>query len=261
MNAEYALAHQRLGHGAKIIVLLHGFLGRSRNLASLATALVSRVPDCSVISIDLPGHGRSPPLTPDEDYAAVIDLFAGWFRTLPAPMTLIGHSLGAKMGLSVAARLGAAVESLVMLDASPSPAEGIRSDVDWIVELLLAAPARASSSDAMRTHFHNAGLPRGTTDWLLMNLRHDGDLVTWAIDRLTLAKFAKQFRVLDQWHDAESIADHLAVVQGGASPYITESDIIRFHALGVEVHTLPHVGHFVHVEALDDLVNWFVARR
>ena len=58
------LAHARVGTGSRAVFLLHGFLGSARNLATLARGLTQRLPDRSAISLDLTGHGESPPLPP-----------------------------------------------------------------------------------------------------------------------------------------------------------------------------------------------------
>ena len=61
------LAHTRAGEGERAVVLLHGLLGSARNLATLARTLVERDPTLVVISLDLTGHGASPPLPPGVD--------------------------------------------------------------------------------------------------------------------------------------------------------------------------------------------------
>jgi len=63
------LAHTRAGDGPRALVLLHGFLGSARNLGTLARGLAQRT-GRAVVSLDLPGHGESPPLPPQADLAA-----------------------------------------------------------------------------------------------------------------------------------------------------------------------------------------------
>ena len=56
------LAVERASDGRRPVVLLHGFLGGARNLASLAHGLAERDPDLGIVALDLTGHGASPPL-------------------------------------------------------------------------------------------------------------------------------------------------------------------------------------------------------
>ena len=46
----------------------------------------------------------------------------------------------------------------------------------------------------------------------------------------------------------------MVVVRAGRSTYLTDDDERRFSAAGATVHTLQYAGHFVHVDALEELV-------
>ena len=96
------LAHTRVGTGPRAMFLLHGFLGSARNLASLARGLAQRVTACSVIALDLTGHGDSPALPPRPDLAAIAHDALDTARALgtPPPWTLIGHSLTSRCSTS-----------------------------------------------------------------------------------------------------------------------------------------------------------------
>ena len=74
----------------------------------------------AVLSLDLPGHGRSegPAL---ESVAALGDWLAGVIAAAGAgPAAVIGHSMGAVAALSCAARHSDSVRALVMIGASPT---------------------------------------------------------------------------------------------------------------------------------------------
>src|SRR5437867_9369430 len=98
------LAHDRTGEGPRTILLLHGFLGSRRNLGSLAHRLVERDPGLSVITLDLTGHGESPPLPPEPDLATLGRDALDTATTLAVvrPLWLVGHSLGGRVALRAA---------------------------------------------------------------------------------------------------------------------------------------------------------------
>jgi pimeloyl-ACP methyl ester carboxylesterase len=95
------LAYSRSGQGPAL-VLLHG-LGHDRRVWEPVLPLITRFRD--VITVDLPGHGRSPALpsraTPDLDasLAAVRSLFTE--LGLEAP-EVAGHALGGRLALELA---------------------------------------------------------------------------------------------------------------------------------------------------------------
>ena len=99
--------------GRLTVLLLHGLGGDHRGLKELADALDG----VDVVVPDLPGYGASPPLAVPhtlENYAAEIErlrLSLGLDR-----FVLVGHSLGASISLVYAARHGAALDGLSLLN-------------------------------------------------------------------------------------------------------------------------------------------------
>src|SRR5205823_826200 len=75
------------------------------------------------LSLDLAGHGESPPLPPHPDLAVIARDVLETVRALEAtaPWTLIGHSLGGRVTLRAALLEPAAVAHLTLLDVTPSP--------------------------------------------------------------------------------------------------------------------------------------------
>lgn len=96
--------------GAPRVVALHGW---GRTHADFTTALES----FDAIAVDLPGFGSTPP--PPEpwgspEYAAlIVDLL----RSLPTPPVLVGHSLGGRIGVHVAATAPETISGLVLTGA------------------------------------------------------------------------------------------------------------------------------------------------
>src|SRR4051812_7740237 len=97
------LSYDTRGEGARIAVLLHGFLGSGRNLASLARRLADTFPMLTVVTPDLTGHGSSPPLPRGATLATMAQDVLESTRHFAGPLTGIGHSLGGRVLL--AARL------------------------------------------------------------------------------------------------------------------------------------------------------------
>ena len=112
-----ALYHEVHGSGEEgDLVLLHGW---SLNLRVWDGLVHELAPRFRVITIDLPGHGRS-----DWDPRAVSPAAQAWrvHETL-APITerytLLGWSLGGQLALDLAAALPAGIERLVLIATTP----------------------------------------------------------------------------------------------------------------------------------------------
>jgi esterase len=244
------LAHVRTGQGPRAVVLLHGFLGSARNVASLARTLAERDRSLCVLALDLTGHGASPPLLQGADTATLAADVLATTRALdvPAPVRLVGHSLGGRVALRAGLLEPSAVAHITLLDISPSPLKP-GGETAAVVDALVRAPDVARSRDEFRVFFRAAGLADEVTDWLLLNLAREGDVVRWRIDRGALAALHRRIADEDLWAAVERPRPYsLHCVRGGLSPYVDEGTARRLLAAGCPVDTIAGAGHFLHVE-------------
>jgi pimeloyl-ACP methyl ester carboxylesterase len=243
------LAHARYGEGPRPLLVLHGFLGSARNLASLARGLAARDPRWSVVALDLPGHGDSPPLPRGADLATLAHAVLGTARELaPPPYALVGHSLGGRVALRAALLEPAAIAHVTLLDISPA-GRPAGAETARIVEALLSAPDEAASRDPFRQHLLAAGLDGGIADWLLTNLARDGGRHRWRIDRTALAALHPRITGEDLWAAVEGPRSYtLHCVRAGRSGYVPDVDAARLAAAGCAVATIDGAGHFLHAE-------------
>lgn len=253
------LAHLQRGHGPHRVLLLHGFLGSGRNLGALARAWSERDPSLTLVQADLLGHGRSPPMPEDADLytlgAAGLELMAAH----PEPFWVVGHSIGGRVALTMRDQAPERVRAVTLLDIAPGPTRGLPSTD--ISRMLLEAPDEAPDRDTFAQFFRARGLTRGLTDWLLMNLEHDGGGYRWRIDRAALQAFHRRTGETDLWPVAAAHAAVTRCIRGGASTYVKAEDLERYAAIGVPVETAPEAGHFVHVDATEAVLAALVAQR
>ncbi|MFG2979740.1 alpha/beta fold hydrolase [Streptomyces sp. NPDC048258] len=111
------------------VLLLHGLMGRAFHWAGTARWLGEHR---RVIALDQRGHGQSarPPDGPYTREAFVADAEAVIEQLGLAPVTLIGHSMGALTAWQLAARRPDLVEALVICDMRAS-ALGEASQQEW----------------------------------------------------------------------------------------------------------------------------------
>lgn len=105
------LAYAVAGQGGRVHLLVHGFAGDRSAWAQLTAALVRA--GQTVVTPDLPGHGAT--TLEAVDPGALADAITALAKTLPGPITLVGHSLGAAVAVDVATRLGSRVGRVVLL--------------------------------------------------------------------------------------------------------------------------------------------------
>ncbi|MBW5486110.1 alpha/beta fold hydrolase [Streptomyces bambusae] len=115
--------------GRPAVLLLHGLMGRAFHWAGTARWLAPRH---RVVALDQRGHGLSdrPSAGPYTREAFVADAEAAVEQLDLAPVTLVGHSMGALTAWQLAARRPDLVRALVICDMRAS-ALGAASQRDW----------------------------------------------------------------------------------------------------------------------------------
>ena len=166
------------------VIALHYWAGSGREYDALRPLL----PGVTFLAPDLPGFGAQP-VPPGFDYSvrAYADWVAAYIQQQQVTdFTLIGHSMGGKMALALAARQPAGLRQLVLLSPSP-PAGEPMSEADRAAALAAyGKPAEAAKTfqkitrrplpDAVRAHVIADNL-RSTeaawATWLLKGTRED----------------------------------------------------------------------------------------
>jgi pimeloyl-ACP methyl ester carboxylesterase len=210
-----------------------------------------------VVSLDLTGHGESPPLPPRPGLAVIARDVLDTARALglAAPWTLIGHSLGGRVALRAARLEPEALARLTLLDVTPSP-RSPGGEVAVIVKALADAPDSARDRQTFRAWFRHAGLAPAAVDWLLLNLIHEGDSYRWRIDRQALVTLYAEIGVDDLWPAIEGQRPYrVHVIRGGESDHVSDADVARLQAAGCRVDTLDGASHFVHVDRPRELLD------
>lgn len=135
--------------GTPVVLLLHGTGAASHSWRDVAPRLAE---DFTVIVPDLPGHGFSSPLLRLSLPAVATALAALLERIGHAPVLIVGHSAGAAIAMTMAARNMAAPRAIVSLGGAILPFPGLAGSLfptlaKWIfvnpfVPQLVAARAR-----------------------------------------------------------------------------------------------------------------------
>ncbi|RSH90311.1 hypothetical protein EHS25_001645 [Saitozyma podzolica] len=104
------------------MVVCHGLFGSKANWRGQARRLANLL-GIPIYTVDMRNHGRSPHATPHTPLAMAHDVAAFLARRgLMSGVHLVGHSMGAKMAMTLALdqRLNLALRSLTVVDMAPS---------------------------------------------------------------------------------------------------------------------------------------------
>ena len=254
------LAHDTRGSGAHTVLMLHGFLGSGRNLQSLARRWADREPRLRLVMPDLTGHGLSPaprePATIEQVARDVIALADELHAD--DPLTVVGHSFGGRTALAMRLLEPSRIGHVVLLDITPNTLRGDVGGLDRVLEHVLAAPAQVGSREEMRALFLSHGISAPLTDWVLLNLMQDGDLLRWRFDRDKLEALHIASCKQDLWAAVEAPGVKTTLIYGKRSRFVTPADVDRFEAAGADVIAIENAGHFLHVDAQPALLDHLV---
>src|SRR3954451_17188736 len=125
-TADEGLATRTLGEAGPHVVFVHGLFGQGKNWTTIGKGLSD---GHRVTLVDLHNHGHSP-WTDRVDYVDMVELLATELEQLGEPVTLVGHSMGGKVAMTLALRRPELLRDLVVVDIAPVeyPVSGGRTD-------------------------------------------------------------------------------------------------------------------------------------
>ena len=249
------------------IVFLHGLLGNSRNIKTMAKKLCG-MKRMNGLLLDITGHGQSPP-NPNASFSDVImDVQCTLKVALEKQITngdheitLVGHSLGGRLSLFFASQVQNTLyrpRSVWLLDTVPGIADAS------VVRVLRSAKAVLKEASTQRRkdlvqRLKQDGHSDAISQWLAS--QYDVKTKTFTFDVATAESLVRDFSQHDFWLQLESLS-HVSVnlVQAGRNPAWNEvlPEIRRFSVNDrFRCYLLPDAGHWVHVDDLPGLLKIF----
>jgi pimeloyl-ACP methyl ester carboxylesterase len=228
----------------KPLLILHGFLGMSDNWKTIGTQFAT---DFQVHLLDLRNHGRS--LHSDKfSYEIMVQDVVAYcqFHKLEN-INIIGHSMGGKVAMLLAATHPELVDKLIVADIGPKFYPQHHQDILAGLNAVdfSKKPSRSGVEEIMEKFVPDFG----TRQFLMKNLFwHEPGQLAW---RFNLAVFNSKMDEIGIPLPKNSIFEKPTLfIRGGNSRYILDSDfeIIKQHFPDSSIETIPDVGHWLHAE-------------
>jgi pimeloyl-ACP methyl ester carboxylesterase len=262
-----ALHHVLLSRPAerveRVSLLLHGILGSGPNLRMLGVRLLERAqPGLGVALVDLRMHGRSQGFSPPHSVAACAEDLAALCAAQGFHVdSVVGHSFGGKVALRYAAE--ATPRRLVMLDSAPFARPGGRGSEDTlsVLAMLEGLPDSFPRRDAFVDHVLSLGYSRALAEWLSMSLTREDGALRFGLSLPAIRALLDDYLAQDLWPMLTELSCDVDLVIAGRSSVWGEQERAEARTLAsgapsrVRVHALEQSGHWVHIDALDALVD------
>lgn len=235
------------------LVILHGLLGSSRNWRAAAQALSEQF---DVFALDLRNHGDSPH-TDEHTYTAMAGDVLAWLRAQAlGPVWLVGHSLGGKVGMRLAAHHPELLKALVVIDISPKDNPPYNARAFAAMNTLdLGALERREDAEA---HLLAYGLKDEVFRKFILStlVREPDGGFRWRHNQPALsAALAHMGR--NSLGEDDVYTGPTLFIRGESSPFIEDSDApgMAKHCPGYMLTTVANSGHNVHTDNLQGLIK------
>ena len=248
------LAFSEFGAGTPLVIL-HGLFGGARNWARIARDLATRF---HVYAVDLPNHGESP-WVDSVTYEGMAEAMAEFLRArgIAGGVTLLGHSMGGKVAMTLALTSPGDVARLIVVDIAPVAYDHARTNrhiLEALRSLPLAGLASRKEADAALAPAIPDPMLRS---FLLANLSRDDDRFVWRINLDGLANSLPALHGFPQFPPEARYDGPTLFIAGERSDYVGDADVatIRKRFPNARIETLPGAGHWVHADAPDAAVR------
>ena len=236
------LHYQSVGEG-KTVVFLHGFLESS----TMWDYLLLKELNVSCILIDRPGHGQSP-LTDTAEIPSIRFMAQQVLEVLKelkiTEFTLVGHSLGAYVGLDLCHL--APCQKLILLNSNCwSDDEQKRRDRLRVAEIVFKA----------KKHFIREAIPGlfGRPNDFQAEIKQlivEANLMS--ADAIAYAALAMRER-LDYTEEVLANPRKYVFIHGELDTLVSSEQLL-LRLPGMHVHYLPNAGHMSHIESRDEVI-------
>lgn len=233
-----------IGKGSPFL-FLHGFLGMGDNWKTLGGQFAKA--GYQVHLVDQRNHGKSPHHD-DFDYQIMADDIVAYCKQHElSEIVLLGHSMGGKTAMMVAAQNPDLVKKLIVVDIAPKYYPPHHQQIlDGLTALEEAhLGSRKEAENLLKEFISNQGIRL----FLLKNLeRESQDKLRLKLNLSALkTNIEKIGEALPEQHQ---YAGETLFVKGELSDYITSEDeaTIKKHFPKAKITSIPEAGHWVHAE-------------
>ena len=237
------LFYRTFGNGEPLFIL-HGLFGSSDNWMTLGKKFAEKY---QVVLTELRNHGRSPksdiwdyPVMADDIYQLATQL--GFDH-----INLLGHSMGGKVGMTIAGKYPGFLNKLVVADIAPKyyPIRH-RQIIDGLLSINLQQIASRKDADKVLANYVTEP---GVRQFLLKNLERDSEKgFKWKLNLDVINKHLGNVGAATI--PSKKISTPALFIRGINSNYVTDEDIMeirKFYSNSI-VESIGNAGHWLHVE-------------
>ncbi len=229
------------------IVFVHGIFGSGRNWQNYLR-FVAKEYNLPALALDQRGHGQSDFFSSPATLQTLADDLIHFLKEkVKTPALLIGHSLGARVVMKVAAQSPDLIRSLMIVDSNLEPIPTQRlSPLDWMKSVPTPIKNRSAARDQLKTFSTDPMI----VNFLLTNLIEKENGWEWRIDLNGLTELRENLAQVSLEQDWAKISSPIHLVRGEKSEHLTalQAKEMIASARDIKFYEIPEAGHWCHAE-------------
>ena len=237
-----------------IIFIFHGLFGRAKNWHAIALRISSIVKSC-VIVFDLRNHGENKPSTEISYTIMVQDVYEFIKKNNINKFSIIGHSMGGKLGMLFSHLYPQFVKQLFVVDIAP--VEYSREQIEIVDHLLNTNIKNCNSRKEADLKLSNYINDKELRSFLLQNLNYNNGSYSWSLNLNTIKLGMKDLRGFPFGMISNTSQIETLCIFGANSSYINEKNKKKFKTLftNVKFFKIEDAGHWLHVEKPKEFIS------
>jgi pimeloyl-ACP methyl ester carboxylesterase len=246
MLSHFIIPH----HNSTPLIILHGLLGSKQNWLSISKQLHKQL-GRTIIALDLRNHGESfhdPVHTYDSMTGDVLEYIQaqGYNK-----VSLMGHSMGGKVGMTLAIQQPSIVDKLCVVDMAPTNhpiSYEIKQFFLYFREIERQRMTNSEAGNYLKERVHNDSIRM----FLMTNYKRLGDHYGF---RVNLSALEKSLDHLGTFQESSSNVETL-FIRGSRSGYVPDSSfpLLRKTFPNSSIETID-AGHWVHFEQPKEFIR------
>lgn len=248
------ISHTHLESTGPPLFIIHGVYGSGDNWASLGRAFAE---DFNVYLLDMRNHGRSP-WSEEFNYPSMAeDVIAFANNNGISQFFLLGHSMGGKVAMQVAAMKPNCLLALIVIDIAPKAYE-VNSHHILLNAMNNLDPEKFKSRKDLDAALQKDISDFGVRQFLLKNIKRDENKnFAWKIN---LKAISNNINLIGSYIPTfpRPFNKNTLFIRGSQSEYITNSDYSQIAETfpSVSIINVLGAGHWVHADQPNSLYNY-----
>ncbi|MCK5697293.1 MAG: alpha/beta fold hydrolase [Gammaproteobacteria bacterium] len=232
-------------HTSNAIIILHGLFGNYRNWQPIARSLATHYP---VYSLDLRNHGQS---THDGvmDYPTMAEDVLRFIQDKKLnSVTIIAHSMGGKVAMTLALAHPQVVNKLVVVDIAPI---SYQHDFSEVLNAFQAVPLNKIQSRQEADRYLSTIISdKNLRQFLLQNLKQQDGQYYWRLNLEAIRQSIETIIAFPNTSHYPPFKKRVLFIGGGQSDYLSKENQQKAKILfpRASFSIIKSAGHWLHTE-------------